>query len=197
MNIIQPTDLDFYLTLQTEFVSLRPMQRTDFNNFKAISAAPMWKYFTQDLSDEKQLLKWMENLLTERDKNAMIPFTIVDRASNIVMGSTSFGNISERDKRIEIGWTWIGKDFQGTGVNEQIKYLMLKYSFEALKYERVEAKTDVLNLPARYAMKRLGMIEEGVLRSHTLMTSGRRRDTIFYSVLLGEWNDLKKYNHWE
>jgi len=196
MNLTQPTDLDFYLTLQTEFLSLRPMQGADFENFRKIAGYPMWKYFTQDLSDDHQLKNWIENLLLARDKKSMIPFTIVDRSSNQVMGSTSFGNISERDKRLEFGWTWIGRDFQGTGVNEQIKYLMLKYSFEALNYERVEAKTDVLNLPARYAMKRLGMIEEGVLRSHTVMTAGRRRDTIFYSVLKTEWNGLKKYNHW-
>jgi len=196
MNLTDPTDLDFHLTLQTEFLSLRPMQMADIEAFKILAAYPMWKYFTQDLSDEHQLKAWMENLLVSRDRKTMIPFTIVDRSSNQIMGSTSFGNISERDKRLEFGWTWIGKDFQGTGVNEQIKYLMLKYSFEALNYERVEAKTDVLNLPARYAMKRLGIIEEGVLRSHTLMTSGRRRDTIFYSVLKPEWDGIKIYNHW-
>jgi RimJ/RimL family protein N-acetyltransferase len=196
MNLSHPADLDFHLTLQTESLSLRPMQRADYEKFKTITSAPMWKHFTQDLSDDHQLKTWMENLLAARENKTMIPFTIVDRSTNQVMGSTSFGNISVRDKRLEFGWTWIGKEYQGTGVNEQIKYLMLKYSFEALNYERVEAKTDVLNLPARYAMKRLGMIEEGVLRSHTVMTSGRRRDTIFYSVLKAEWNDLKKYNHW-
>lgn len=156
----------------------------------------MWKHFTQNLADGDELKIWVNEAIQARERKTRIPFTIVDRHSGDIMGSTSFGNISKRDSRLEIGWTWLGKSFHGTGVNEQIKYLMLKYSFEALGYERVEAKTDVLNTPARKAMKRLGMIEEGVLRSHTLMTSGRRRDTIFYSVLRAEWNEVKRYNDW-
>jgi len=193
---MNPSELDFYITLQTESVSLRPIQATDYEEFKNISHYPMWKHFTQDLADDEILKNWVEEALHSRERKARIPFTIVNRQTEEILGSTSFGNISERDQRLEIGWTWIGKEYQGTGVNEQIKYLMLKYSFETLGYERVEAKTDVLNLPARTAMKRLGMIEEGVLRSHTLMTSGRRRDTIFYSVLRSEWDDLKRYNDW-
>lgn len=196
MNIIQPTDLDFYLTLQTEYIILRPMKEGDFDQLKTISNYPMWKYFTQNLAEESQLKAWMLEGLKLREKQARIPFTVLDRSTNAVIGSTSFGNISERDKRIEIGWTWIGKEYQGTGINGQMKYLMLKYCFEALQYRRVEAKTDVLNMPARNAMKRLGMTEEGVLRSHTLMTLGRRRDTIYYSVLQEEWNNVKKHNLW-
>jgi len=196
MNFINPSEVDFYLTLQTESISLRPMQATDFENFKIISSYPMWKHFTQDLADAEILKLWVEEALLSRERKTRIPFTIVDRHSGDVLGSTSFGNISKRDRRLEIGWTWIGKPFHGTGVNEQAKYLLMKYCFETLGFERVEAKTDVLNTPARKAMKRLGMIEEGVLRSHTLMTNGRRRDTIFYSVLLCEWNEVKRYNDW-
>jgi RimJ/RimL family protein N-acetyltransferase len=190
------SELDFYITLQTESVSLRPMQVTDYEKFKPISSYPMWKHFTQDLADSEHLKLWVEESILARERKTRIPFSIVNRHTGDIMGSTSFGNISKRDRRLEIGWTWLGKPFHGTGINEQVKYLLLKYSFETLDYERVEAKTDVLNAPARNAMKRLGMIEEGVLRSHTLMTSGRRRDTIFYSVLKSEWNDLKRYNNW-
>ncbi|KEO75316.1 hypothetical protein EL17_01895 [Anditalea andensis] len=188
--------LDFQITLQTEFIALRPMQATDFSLLSPIAEYPMWKYFTQDLADGNELKSWIDDALAAREKNSRIPFTIIERSTGRVLGSTSFGNISLRDRRMEIGWTWIGKDFQGTGVNEQIKYLLLKYSFETLHFERIEAKTDVLNTPARKAMKRIGMIEEGILRSHTLMTAGRRRDTIYYSVLLSEWNELKKLNNW-
>ncbi len=73
---------------------------------------------------------------------------------------------------------------------------MIKYCFEELEFERVELKTDVLNLPARKAMIRLGLKEEGILRSHTLMTHNRRRDTIYYSVLKSEWAELKAKNNW-
>ena len=68
---------------------------------------------------------------------------------------------------------------------------MLKYAFETLEFERVEIKTDVLNVPARKALLRIGAKEEGILRSHTLMTHGRRRDTIYYSILRSEWEAVK------
>jgi RimJ/RimL family protein N-acetyltransferase len=112
---------------------------------------------------------------------------VIDKRSGKLLGSTGFGNYFPRDQRIEIGWTWLGKAFQGIGINAQMKSLMLQYAFEELEMLRVEFKTDVLNLPARQALLRLGAAEEGVLRSHTLMTQGRRRDTIYYSFLKGEW----------
>ena len=113
-----------------------------------------------------------------------------------MIGSTSFGNFSFKDRRVEIGWTWIAKEYQGSGVNNEIKYLMLKYAFETLNFERVEVKTDVLNVKARRALSRIGFKEEGVLRSHTVMTHGRRRDTLYYSILKSEWNEVKIRNQW-
>ncbi|WP_262507686.1 GNAT family N-acetyltransferase [Zunongwangia profunda] len=103
------------------------------------------------------------------------------------MGSTSFGNYSEKDQRIEIGWTWLGKDFQGNGYNFQAKVLLLNYCFKTLALERVEAKTDVLNRAARNSLLKSGFVEEGILRSHTLLTNNRRRDTIYYSILKAEY----------
>ena len=96
-----------------------------------------------------------------------------------IIGSSSFGNFSDRDKRVEIGWTWLGRAYQGKGFNDLSKYLMMEYCFEKLGLERVECKTDVLNTHARRALQRIGMTEEGILRSHTLMTNNRRRDTIY------------------
>jgi RimJ/RimL family protein N-acetyltransferase len=118
-----------------------------------------------------------------------LPFTIIDKKSGAIAGSTSFGNISFRDKRLEIGWTWIAKDYQGKGINDQIKYLMMEYAFGTLGFERVEFKTDVLNTFSRRALLRIGATEEGILRNHMLMTHNRRRDTIYYSVLRSEWEE--------
>lgn len=189
--------IDFDLVLETDNIVLRPMVSEDYNSFeKLTSDASMWVYFTRDLSDKAALQDWVKSAIAEANNKTRLAFTIIDKSTNQPIGSTSFGNISYRDKRIEIGWTWIGKDFQGTGVNGQIKYLMMKYSFETLHFERVEFKTDVLNMPARKALLRIGTTEEGILRSHTLMTHNRRRDTIYYSVLKSEWNDMKIKNNW-
>lgn len=156
----------------------------------------MWIYFTSDLSVSDELKQWVKTALFQTSVQSRLAFTIVEKATNKIVGSTSFGNISYTDKRIEIGWTWIGKEFQGRGINDQVKFLMLKYCFEDKDFKRVECKTDVLNIAARKALKRVRMVEEGILRSHTLMKHNRRRDTIYYSILRSDWDKVKIKNCW-
>jgi len=189
--------LDFNLILETLKVRIRPLNADDYKSFLRITNdESMWIYFTYDLSVESELKAWIGIALEDLKKRNRLAFTIVEKATGNPIGSTSFGNISYRDKRIEIGWTWISREFQGKGVNNDIKYLMLKYIFETLGFERAEIKTDILNLPARKALQRIGAKEEGTLRSHTLMTHGRRRDTIYYSILSSEWEEVKRKNNW-
>jgi len=189
--------IKFHKAFETDHVLLRPLIAENVNHFKHLTEdKKLWIYFTDDLSDSATLNDWVETGLSQMKQKSRLAFTIIDKANNKIVGSTSLGNISERDKRIEIGWTWFFKDYQGKGINSQTKYLRLKYCFDELEYERVEFKTDVLNLPARKALLRIGATEEGILRSHTLMTNNRRRDTIYYSILKSEWNDIKLKNNW-
>ena len=189
--------VNFERILQTDEVLLRPLLIEDFEQLADLTNdQSMWTYFTSDLSDKAVLRDWIADAILQKENKTRLPFAVIDKASRKIVGSTSFGNISYRDKRIEIGWTWLGQEYQGKGINNQVKYLMISYCFEVLDFERVEFKTDVLNIPARKALSRIGMTEEGVLRSHTLMTHDRRRDTIFYSVLKSEWNALKIKNNW-
>lgn len=178
--------LDRSLTLENDKVLLRPMTQQDFPLLLSLTSdSEMWVYFTHDLSIPEEFEKWASPHFQEE----RLQFTVVEKASGKVAGATAFGNYSARDQRVEIGWTWLGKAFQGTGINQSMKKLMLDYCFGVLKLKRVEIKTDVLNMPARMALLKFGAVEEGVLRSHTLMTHGRRRDTIYYSVLAEEWEN--------
>ena len=102
------------------------------------------------------------------------------------------GNISYHDLRLEIGWSWLGTDFRSTGLNRHAKYSMMKYAFDELTFERVEFKTDVMNVRARKGLENVGGKEEGILRSHMTMWNNRRRTSIYYSVLREEWPGLKK-----
>lgn len=176
--------IDRDLILENEHVLLRPLTLEDFPSLQALSGDPeMWRYFTFDLSVPEEFAKWAEPHFS----GDRLQFVVIDKLSGKVAGSTAFGNFSPRDQRIEIGWTWLGKEFRGNGINQAMKRAMLDYCFDELKLKRVEIKTDVLNMPARKALLKLGAVEEGILRSHTLLTQGRRRDTIYYSVLAGEW----------
>jgi RimJ/RimL family protein N-acetyltransferase len=121
-----------------------------------------------------------------------VVFHIVDKGTGQAAGSMSFGNLSPNDLRLEIGWSWLGIAFQGKGINRWAKFLMMQHAFETLAAERVEFKTDVLNVQARHALRNIGATEEGVLRSYNPMPDGRRRDAIYYSVLRREWPAVKE-----
>ncbi|PSL07573.1 GNAT family N-acetyltransferase [Cecembia rubra] len=186
-------ELDFNLILEDDQVLLRPLEENDISRLMELASFPeLWKYFTYDLSNPEDFNDWIFPALTKQ----RLQFVLIDKAINTIIGSSAFGNLSKRDQRIEIGWTWISLEYQGLGYNQRMKKLMLSYCFEKLDMERVEFKTDVLNIPARKALKNINAIEEGVLRSHTLMTKGRRRDTIFYSILKNEWPFVKRENDW-
>ena len=142
------------LKLETDKVILRPIQHLDIASFSPITKnASLWKYFTFLLDDDTELQRWVELAIKEKEEGKRIPFTIIEKTSGIVCGSTSLGSISYYDQRIEIGWSWLGKQFQGTGINFHAKFLMLSYAFEILNWERVEIKTDNLNERAKQGLR--------------------------------------------
>lgn len=181
------------LKLQTSKVLLRPLQSEDAVTFLALAQdEEMWQYFTLNLGSKAQLDQWMDMAFRERALHTRRPFTIIDKATGRVAGSTSMGNISMHDLRLEIGWSWLGPDFRSTGINRHCKFAMMRYAFETLHFERVEFKTDVLNARARKGLENVGGQQEGVLRSHMTMWNDRRRDSVMYSVLKNEWPGLRK-----
>lgn len=181
-----------HFTLETTRVLLRLMTPQDHEAFLPLSKdREIWKYFTKDLSAEQELTDWMQQLYNERTQETRMPFTVIDKHSNEVCGCTSFLNISFFDKRLEIGSTWLGTSFIGTGVNRQAKFVLLSFAFEVMKMERVEVKTDNLNERSKAALLKVGMKPEGVFRSHMLMHDGRRRDSIYFSMLRSEWQERK------
>ena len=111
------------LKLETDKVILRPMQHLDIASFSRITNdASVWRYFTFLLNNSAELQHWVELALKEREEGKRIPFTIIDKASGEICGSTSLGTISYYDKRIEIGWSWLAKHYQGTGINFHAKF---------------------------------------------------------------------------
>ena len=181
------------LTLQTSKVILRPVEENDFDIFlKLAQDEDAWNYFTLNLADKDHLKKWMDQAFADRLANTRRPFTIIEKSTNKIAGSMSMGNISMHDLRLEIGWSWLGKEFRSTDVNRHSKFAMMKHAFDELKFERVEFKTDVLNQRARRGLEKIGGKEEGILRSHMTMWNNRRRDSVYYSVLKNEWPMLQQ-----
>jgi RimJ/RimL family protein N-acetyltransferase len=179
-------------SLETPRVILRLLDPSDLPSLSLLAKdKEIWNYFTNDLSDDLSLAQWIAIALDERRVGKRMPFTIIDRDTKLISGSTSYGNISFHDKRVEIGWTWLGTAHMGTGVNRHAKFAMLSFALEVMKMERVEVKTDNLNEQAKKALLKIGMKPEGVLRSHMQMHSNRRRDSIYYSIIKDEWEEVK------
>jgi RimJ/RimL family protein N-acetyltransferase len=109
-----------------------------------------------------------------------------------IVGSTRFAAMDQDHRRVEIGWTWLAKQWQRTIVNTEAKYLMLRHAFESWHCRRVEFKTAAFNERSRNALQRIGAKEEGILRNHMLLPGGRNRDTVYYSIIDSEWPEVKK-----
>jgi RimJ/RimL family protein N-acetyltransferase len=180
-------------TLETARVILRLMKEDDYDTLeKLVHDADIWKWFNKDLAAPGELKKWMDTAFAERKAETRMPFVIIDQDTKEVCGCTSYGNISFFDKRLEIGWTWLGSDYIGVGVNRQAKFALISYAFETMKMERIEIKTDALNERSKAAILKVGFIPEGILRSHTQMHSDRRRDSAYFGLLKDEWKERKK-----
>jgi RimJ/RimL family protein N-acetyltransferase len=174
--------------LENEHVLMRPIAPGDRASLHAIAMDPkIWRYFVTLIETDADFDAFFDAAITDQTAGRRAVFHITDKHTDRTAGSMSFGNMAEADGRLEIGWSWLGVDFQGRGVNRWAKYLLLEHAFERLMAERVEFKTDALNTQARRGLTNIGATEEGTLRSFNPMPGGRRRDAVFYSVLRSEW----------
>lgn len=178
--------------LENEYVLLRPVRPEDREALRAIAMDPrIWRYFVVNIATQADFDAFFDSGIADQEAGRRVVYYIADRHTGAAAGSMSFGNIMEKDRRLEIGWSWLGIDSQGKGINRWAKFLMMQEAFEELDAERVEFKTDRLNVQARHALTNIGAREEGTLRSFNPMPDGRRRDAVYYSVLKAEWPQVK------
>lgn len=181
------------ITLEGNFVRLEPLSINHLDQFcEAGLDEELWRWIPTQISNRQEMKNYIEAALDEQDRGVSLPFATIEKSTNKAIGSTRFGNIAGKDRRAEIGWTWIAKDWQRTFVNTEAKLLMLTHAFETWKCIRVEFKTDALNEKSRNAILRLGAKQEGIFRQHVICQSGRLRDSVYFSILDSEWAQIKK-----
>jgi RimJ/RimL family protein N-acetyltransferase len=186
-------DFTQHVVLENRRVRLRPLEVSDFEALKVIASDPaIWRYTLTRADDAVSLAAYVSAALQDRQAERRYPFVIIDRATGRLAGSTSYYNMSEANQSLSIGYTWVGADFQRTGLNRAAKHLLLSHAFGALACERVELETDSRNQQSQQAMRRMGATEEGTLRSHRLTQGGIRRDTVIFSILRPEWDELRR-----
>ena len=183
---------DLNVTLEGEMVLLRPLELDDENALQKVADdGRLWVYDLQDLSNPGELRKYMMTAIADRQNGTTAVWVIIDKIKNKVAGCTRIADISGKDERGQIGWTWIGRDFQGSGLNKEMKFLILSYGFEVLGLNRIEFKADERNQQSRKALMSIGATYEGVLRQHMKIHTGYIRNTVFYSILSSEWDMVK------
>ena len=147
----------------------------------------LWRWTVSKIGSRSEFDAYLQRALDEAAGGKALPFATVEAATGRVIGSTRFANISAHDRRVEIGWTWIGRPWQRTAANTEAKLLMLRHAFDTWGCVRVELKTAALNAVSRRAIARIGGVEEGTLRRHTRLDDGTWRDTVYFSILDDEW----------
>lgn len=193
---MQVFDFDKDYILEDERVLLRPLKSSDYDNLLSFSLnePTLWQYSIQQANTEEKLLSYINNALEKRKNLSEYPFIVFDKKTNQYVGSTRFYDIQLKDKTLQLGYTWYGKDFQGTGLNKHCKFLLLQFAFDEIEMERVEFRADNNNARSIAAMRSIGCTVEGVLRQHVLLFDGNRRDSIILSILKSEWNNTVKNN---
>ncbi|HQU73689.1 MAG: GNAT family N-acetyltransferase [Calditrichaeota bacterium] len=180
------------VVLEGRLVDLKPLAAEHTQALSEIGLDPeLWRWTTNRVHNFREMKAYVKQALTAQTEGHMLPFVTVLKSGGQVVGCTRFGNIVPAHRRAEIGWTWVGKPWQRSGVNTEAKFLMLSHAFEVWQCIRVELKTDFLNQKSRTAILRLGAREEGVLRQHMVAPDGRLRDTVYYSILDREWPAVK------
>jgi len=179
--------------LENDRVILRPLELSDEPELQALANdKDLWVYGLSDLSQPGELNSYIRKALQAREEGICAVWTIIDKRTGKVAGCTRLAEISWKDERGQIGWTWIGKTYQGSGLNKAMKLLILQYGFECLNLNRIELKADERNIRSREAIKGIGATEEGVLRQHMKIHDGYLRNTVFYSILRSEWKAIKQ-----
>ncbi|ATL45131.1 GNAT family N-acetyltransferase [Elizabethkingia sp. HX WHF] len=178
--------------LQGTNINLVPLEEKHLEElYTAAADKELWALIPTDCSERDTFYKTYEFAISERTAGNQYPFVIIHKDTNKIIGSTRLFEIYPADKKLEIGWTWITKDYWGTTINLECKLLLLTYCFETLKTNRVQLKTKDTNFRSRKAIEKIGGIFEGILRKDKIVSDGTTRNAAYYSILDDEWEQAR------
>lgn len=180
------------VVLEGLHVRLEPLREDHLAGLAAVGLdEELWRWILTPVRTADEMAAYIATALKEQGQGVSLPFAIAERKTGRPIGSTRYSNIDRTHHRVEIGWTWVAREWQRTAVNTEAKYLLLKHAFETLGCIRVELKTDSLNERSRAAILRIGAREEGIFRNHMITASGRIRHTVYFSIVESEWPSVK------
>jgi RimJ/RimL family protein N-acetyltransferase len=182
--------------LEDDNVLLRSLKETDLEFLLpfALNEPDTWVYSHKSAKGEEGMRNYIDTALVNRAEGREYAFIVFDKRTNEYAGSTRFYDIQPANDMLQLGYTWYGGKFRGTGLNKHCKFLLLQFAFENLGMLRVEFRADARNERSIAAMKSIGCKVEGILRSNMWLEDGGRRDSIVLSILKDEWENGVKEN---
>lgn len=180
------------IELKGNTVELHPLQAEHAASLvQAAQDGQLWNMKVTVIPGPDTIQAYMTKALEGRQSGTVMPFAIVQRQTGLVVGSTRFWKIDRSNRKLEIGHTWLSQSVQRSGLNTEMKYLLLSYAFETLSCVRVQFTTDELNEKSRAAILRIGATQEGIVRHERIMPDGRKRNSVRFSIIDTEWPEVK------
>ncbi|MBJ2124050.1 GNAT family N-acetyltransferase [Flavobacterium sp. IB48] len=161
---------------------------------KIIFDDAIWKYMGMYVRNDQDFENYISSTLKQKADGICYPFLIIDKATGKVAGSTRYGYLNHASQKCEIGWTWYGKEFQGTGLNQACKFELLNFGFEQIQFRRIQFSADLENKRSQKAIEKLGAVKEGIFRNNYVDSEGKSKDDVYFSIILEEWAKTKEDN---
>jgi RimJ/RimL family protein N-acetyltransferase len=178
--------------LEGSSVELLPMETDQVEGlWRAAEPQQIWEFTSSKIRSKEEMKLTVEAAIKERELDNQIPFVVAKKGSGKIIGSSRFLDVSEKNKSLEIGWTWYHPDYWRSAVNTETKFLLLQYAFEEMKMNRVQFCTDSRNIRSQNAIQRIGAKKEGILRKHRIIADGYVRDTVVFSIIQEDWPGVK------
>lgn len=181
------------VVLENDSVLLIPFENLRNQELKEIIFSDdIWNFMGMSMKNELDFNNYLINISRDKEKGICYPFLIIDKETGKVAGSTRYGYLNTSSEKCEIGWTWYGMDYQGTGLNKACKYELLKFGFEKILFRRIQFSSDKENLRSQRAIEKLGAKKEGVFRNNYIDSNGKSKDDVYFSIIKEDWNLLKQ-----
>lgn len=181
------------ILLENERVLLIPFEDERKNELKEIIFDDkIWTYMGMKMKTEADFANYISDTISQKANGICYPFLIIDKKNGKVAGSTRYGYLNTLSQKCEIGWTWYGVAYQGTGLNKACKYELLEFGFESIGFRRIQFSADLENIRSQRAIEKLGAKKEGVFRNNYIDADGNSRTDVYFSIIKEEWKEVKK-----
>jgi RimJ/RimL family protein N-acetyltransferase len=182
------------VTLKGHDVALEPLTRAHKDGLSAAAAdGELWQLWFTAVPRPEEIGQYIADALVGQQEGRMLPWVVKTMTTGEIVGTTRYHDIVPAIDRVEIGYTWYAKRWQRSHVNTVCKLLLLAHAFDSLRCQVVGLRTDNFNLVSQRAIEALGAKKDGVIRRHQARRDGTARDSVMYSILAGEWPDVRRH----